>query len=295
MSSKIIDVKSFVADLRLQIKNQVIELNHNHQLQPKLAVVLVGNDPASEVYVGQKIKATEYCQMVSVQYRLEESTGEAQLLELIDQLNQDDSINGILVQLPLPKQIDETKVINAINPLKDVDGFQIQNIGRLHSQQNQLVPCTPLGCSLLLDQHFGAGGLSGKTAVVIGRSRIVGRPMAELLLQRDCTVIQAHSRTPNSVLNQLTQSADIVIVCVGIAHFLKKEQIKPGSVVIDVGINRIQDQNGKSKLVGDVDFDDVLDSVSAITPVPGGVGLLTVSCLMLNTYKATCLQHQIDS
>ena len=292
-SNKLIDVKGFVNQLRENVKNHTKQLLDDYNLKPGLAVVLVGENPASEVYVNHKIKATTEAGMHSAQYRFDSNTSEKILLNTIEQLNNDPTIDGILVQLPLPDHIDDTKVINAISPAKDVDGFHIQNIGYLGSQQNRLVPCTPLGCSLLLQQELG--DLSGKHAVIIGRSRIVGRPMTELLLQQNCTVSVIHSRTPEAVAKQLTKSADIIVAAVGIPHMLKAEDIAPGAVIIDVGINRIWDEaKQKHIIVGDVDTQSALQVADRVTPVPGGIGLLTVSCLLLNTYRATCWLNDVE-
>ena len=228
--------------------------------------------------------------MKSVEHRLEKDTSEAVLLALIEQLNQDNTIHGILVQLPLPQHLDETTVINAISPEKDVDGFNISNVGLLGTGQKSMVPCTPLGCLMLLKNHFG--DLSGRHAVVIGRSNIVGKPMAQLLLNNHCTVSIVHSRTTD--IKQLVGQADIVVAAVGRAEMVTAEWIKPGAVVIDVGINRIALDGDKTKLVGDVDFDDAASVASAITPVPGGVGPMTIACLLSNTVTACCRIHDIE-
>jgi methylenetetrahydrofolate dehydrogenase (NADP+)/methenyltetrahydrofolate cyclohydrolase len=254
---------------------------------PGLAVVLVGEDPASQVYVRSKGKLTVEVGMHSVERKLDAKTSEDELLAVIDQLNNDPAINGILVQLPLPKHLNEDLVINSINPVKDVDGFHISNVGLLGTGQKSMVPCTPLGCLMMLRDHFGS--LSGQNAVVIGRSNIVGKPMAQLLLGDSCTVTIAHSRTKD--LQAVVGGADIVVAAVGRPEMVPGEWIKPGAVVIDVGINRIpapEKGEGKMKLVGDVDYDSCLEFAGAITPVPGGVGPMTIACLLANTLTATC-------
>jgi len=278
----IIDGKAFAARLRGEIAQQVAALKAEQGIIPGLAVVLVGEDPASTVYVGSKAKQTVEVGMHSYEHKLPAETGQAELLELIDRLNADAAVNGILVQLPLPAHIDETAVIGAIDPAKDVDGFHIINSGKLAVGQQALVPCTPLGCSMLLKDHLGE--LSGKSAVVIGRSNIVGKPMALLLLQESCTVTIAHSRTKD--LPAVCREADIVVAAVGRPEMVKGDWIKPGATVIDVGINRIE-RDGKNRLVGDVDFASASAVAGAITPVPGGVGPMTIACLLHNTLTAT--------
>ncbi len=279
--TKRIDGKAFAEKLRRDIATQTAELKQQG-ITPGLAVVLVGDDPASQVYVRNKGKFAKEVGFKSVEHRLPADTSQAQLLELIDTLNHDDSIHGILVQLPVPKHIDDKAVINAIATEKDVDGFSQLNVGRLGVGEAGLVPCTPLGCSMLLKDYFD-GDLSGKHALILGRSNIVGKPMANLLLQANCTVTIAHSRTQH--IEQLCQMADIVVAAVGRPEMVKKDWIKKGAVIIDVGINRIE-RDGKNKLVGDVDFDDVWDVAGAITPVPGGVGPMTIACLLYNTLVA---------
>jgi methylenetetrahydrofolate dehydrogenase (NADP+)/methenyltetrahydrofolate cyclohydrolase len=250
-------------------------------------VVLVGEDPASQVYVRSKGKLTVEVGMHSVEHKLDVDTSEADLLAVIDQLNADTAIHGILVQLPLPKHLNEDLVISSINPAKDVDGFHISNVGLLGTGQKSMVPCTPLGCLMMLRDHFGS--LSGCDAVVIGRSNIVGKPMAQLLLGDSCTVTIAHSRTKE--LADVVRRADIVVAAVGRAEMVPGDWIKPGAVVIDVGINRIpapEKGEGKMKLVGDVDYATCAEVAGAITPVPGGVGPMTIACLLANTLTATC-------
>lgn len=286
--SQVIDGKAFAAKLRQDIAAQTTELK-SKGVTPGLAVVLVGEDPASQVYVRNKGKQSVEVGFKSVEHKLDASTSQDTLLELIDELNNDDSIHGILVQLPVPDHIDDKAVINAISPDKDVDGFSQLNVGRLNIGEQSLVPCTPLGCTMLLKDHFG-GDLSGKNAVVLGRSNIVGKPMAALLLQESCTVTIAHSRTKN--IEAVCRAADIVVAAVGRPEMVKKEWIGEGAVVIDVGINRIE-RDGKNKLVGDVDYADVQSTAAAITPVPGGVGPMTIACLLYNTLAAAKMQHGI--
>ncbi|MGN7869866.1 bifunctional methylenetetrahydrofolate dehydrogenase/methenyltetrahydrofolate cyclohydrolase FolD [Paracoccus sp. 22332] len=277
MTAKLIDGKAFAAALRARIATQAAGMAAQG-ITPGLAVVLVGEDPASQVYVRSKGRMTREVGMNSYEHRLPADTPQADLLALIDRLNADPAVNGILVQLPLPSHMDEFSVINAIDPAKDVDGFHILNVGRLATGQKAMVPCTPLGCLMLLRDHLGS--LSGKNALVIGRSNIVGKPMAQLLLRDSATVTVAHSRTAN--LPDLCRQADIVVAAVGRAHFVRGDWIKPGATVIDVGINRTDDG-----LVGDVDFDAAARVAGAITPVPGGVGPMTIACLLANTLTAT--------
>lgn len=285
----IIDGKAFAANLRHDIAKQTAELKEKG-ITPGLAVVLVGEDPASQVYVRNKGKQSVEVGFKSVEHKLDASTSQEELLKLIDELNNDDTIHGILVQLPVPKHIDDKAVINAISPEKDVDGFSQLNVGRLNIGEKALTPCTPLGCTMLLKDYFG-GDLSGKNAVVLGRSNIVGKPMAALLLQESCTVTIAHSRTKN--IEEVCRQADIVVAAVGRPEMVKKEWIGKGAVVIDVGINRIE-RDGKNKLVGDVDFNDVQDTAAAITPVPGGVGPMTIACLLYNTLAAAKMQNGLS-
>jgi methylenetetrahydrofolate dehydrogenase (NADP+) / methenyltetrahydrofolate cyclohydrolase len=282
MSSKRIDGKAFAEKLRASIAVCVAALKAERGITPGLAVVLVGNDPASEVYVRNKGKQTIEAGMNSYEFKLPDTTSQEELLAKVAELNADPQVHGILVQLPLPKHMSEEAVINAIAPEKDVDGFHVVNAGKLATGQRGLVPCTPLGSLMLLKDTLG--DLSGKHAVVIGRSNIVGKPMAQLLLRESCTVTIAHSRTAN--LPALLKTADIVVAAVGRPLMVKGEWLKPGAVVIDVGINRISLADGKTKLVGDVDFDSCQGIASAITPVPGGVGPMTIACLLENTLQA---------
>lgn len=287
MAATILDGKAFAADVRGRVADHVRALKDDHGITPGLAVVLVGEDPASQVYVKSKGKMTVEVGMKSVEHRLDADTSEADLLALIDRLNNDPEIHGILVQLPLPDHLDEDLVINAIDPAKDVDGFHISNVGLLATGQKSMVPCTPLGCLMLLRDHHGS--LSGLDAVVIGRSNIVGKPMAQLLLGDSCTVTIAHSRTKD--LGAVVRRADIVVAAVGRPRMVPGDWIKPGATVIDVGINRIdapEKGEGKTRLVGDVDFDSCAQVAGAITPVPGGVGPMTIACLLANTVTACC-------
>ncbi|MEE3240556.1 MAG: bifunctional methylenetetrahydrofolate dehydrogenase/methenyltetrahydrofolate cyclohydrolase FolD [Pseudomonadota bacterium] len=284
--SSVIDGKQFADDLCEKLKAEVTELEAQHQLLPCIAVVLVGEDPASQVYVRNKVRRCEQLGIRSIEHRLGDDTTEEALLALIDELNNDSAVHGILVQLPVPEQINDKAVLAAISPAKDVDGFHVENVGALTVGENQMVPCTPLGSLMMLQDRLG--DLSGKHAVVIGRSNIVGKPMALLLLQQSCTVTIVHSRTKD--IESLCQQADILVAAVGRPHFVKADWVKPGAVVIDVGINRIE-QDGKSRLVGDVDFNAVSEVAEAITPVPGGVGPMTIACLMYNTVAAAKMQH----
>ena len=292
MSAKIIDGKAAALALREQVALEVKRLHEDHKLQPGLAVVLVGEDPASQVYVRNKARQTLEVGMQSFENKFEDTVSEAELLQLVGELNANPAVNGILVQLPLPGHINEQCVLEAIDPKKDVDGFHPLNVGALtNGDKNALVPCTPVGCLLMLKNHFN-GNLSGKNAVVIGRSNIVGKPMAQLLLQQSCTVTIAHSRTQD--LPHVCRQADIVVAAVGRPQMVKGDWIKPGAVVIDVGINRIAGEEGKTRLVGDVDFPEVVEVAGAITPVPGGVGPMTIACLLRNTVVATCSQHGLS-
>ena len=286
----IIDGKAFAAELRGRVATAVSHLESSHGLIPGLAVVLVGEDPASEVYVRNKGKQTVEVGMASFEHRLSDQTTERELLVLIDQLNSDPTVHGILVQLPLPAQINTHAVINAIDPDKDVDGFHLINVGRLTTGESGLVPCTPLGCMMLLRAY--AGDLSGQNAVIVGRSNIVGKPMAALLLAAHCTVTVAHSRTKD--LTDVCRQADILIAAVGRAEMIQGDWIKPGATVIDVGINRIDGENGKKRLVGDVEFASASAVAGAITPVPGGVGPMTIACLLRNTVQAACVANGVD-
>ena len=283
--AKIIDGKVISAAFKEKIAAAISILQTEHQITPGLAVVLVGGDPASDVYVRMKGVATKKAGMNSYEYRLPEDASEAELLDLIRKLNADDAVDGILVQSPVPKQINYQAVVNVIDPAKDVDGFHPINAGNLLIGANCFVACTPLGCSILLKHSIG--DLTGKHAIVIGRSTIVGKPMAMLLLQQNCTVTIAHSRTQD--LAKLCATADIVIAAVGRPEMVKKDWIKKGATVIDVGINRIgTTESGKAKLVGDVAYAEVAEVAGAITPVPGGVGPMTIACLMFNALKAAC-------
>jgi methylenetetrahydrofolate dehydrogenase (NADP+)/methenyltetrahydrofolate cyclohydrolase len=283
MSAVIIDGKAFAARVRAEVAAHVARLAKENDLQPGLAVVLVGSDPASEVYVKSKGKMTVEVGMHSVEHRLPADTPEAELLALIAALNADKKIHGILVQLPLPGHLDSDLVINAIDPAKDVDGFHISNVGLLGTGQKSMVPCTPLGCLMMLRDHHGS--LSGMNAVVVGRSNIVGKPMAQLLLGDSCTVTIAHSRTTD--LAAVCRGADILVAAVGRAEMITGEYVKPGATVIDVGINRVE-RDGKMGLVGDVAFESCAVVAGAITPVPGGVGPMTIACLLANTLTACC-------
>lgn len=291
MEDTIIDGKAFAANLREQVKEGVEAIKASHGITPGLAVILVGNNPASEVYVKSKGKMCREVGMEAFDFRMPEKTTQADLIAKIGELGEDKRVNGILVQLPLPKHIDENAVINAIDPLKDVDGFHVLNAGRLATGQVAMVPCTPLGCIILLKSVFD--DLSGKHAIVIGRSNIVGKPMAQLLLRENCTVTIAHSHTEN--LRKLCKEADIVIAATGRPEMVREEWVKNGAVVIDVGINRITLSDGSSKLVGDVAFAEVSQRAKAITPVPGGVGPMTIACLLANTLKAACIQNNIEN
>ena len=279
----IIDGKAFAEDLRARIADLAARFEEAAGRKAGLAVVLVGEDPASQVYVRNKGKQTVACGMESFEYKLPAETSEADLLALVERLNSDPAVDGILVQLPLPAHMNEQKVIATINPDKDVDGFHVVNVGRLATGLPGFVPCTPLGCVMLLKDRLGS--LSGLDAVVIGRSNIVGKPMAQLLTAESCTVTIAHSRTKN--LPEVVRRADIVVAAVGRPEMVKGDWIKPGATVIDVGINRVPSaEEGKSKLVGDVDFASASEVAGAITPVPGGVGPMTIAVLLRNTIVA---------
>lgn len=284
--AKRIDGKAYAAGLRERVAGAVAQLKADHNLQPGLAVVLVGEDPASQVYVRNKHKQTLEAGMNSFEHRLDASTSEADVLALVDQLNNDPTVHGILVQLPLPDHIDAEKVINTISPAKDVDGFHVINAGRLATGQDALVACTPVGCVLLAKDAMG--DLNGANAVVVGRSNIVGKPVAQLLLQENCTVTIAHSRTKD--LPGVCRGADLLIAAVGRPEMIKGDWVKPGACVIDVGINRIEREDGKTRLVGDVDFDSAKQVAGSITPVPGGVGPMTIACLLRSTVIAACAQ-----
>ncbi len=287
-TAKIIDGKATAAALREAVAARVAALKERHGVTPGLAVVLVGEDPASQVYVRNKNEQTKQAGMRSFEHRLPADTPEAALLTLVSALNADPAVNGILVQLPLPKHIDSQKVLDAIDPAKDVDGFHPMNAGRLATGGNALVPCTPLGCLILLKRELGA--LAGRKAIVIGRSNIVGKPMAQLLLRESCTVVLAHSKTRD--LPGECRQADIVVAAVGQPELVKGDWIKPGATVIDVGINRVPGaEPGKTRLVGDADFKSCAAVAGAITPVPGGVGPMTIAVLLRNALEACCRQH----
>ncbi|HXP30688.1 MAG TPA: bifunctional methylenetetrahydrofolate dehydrogenase/methenyltetrahydrofolate cyclohydrolase FolD [Stellaceae bacterium] len=281
--ARVIDGKAHAAALRARIAGAAAALKPQG-IVPGLAAVLVGDNPASQVYVRNKGKASIEAGLASFEHRLGAATSEAELLALIDKLNADDKVDGILVQLPLPRQIDPQRVIAALDPAKDVDGFHPENVGRLWSGGAGLVPCTPFGCLILLRASLGA--LAGAEAVVLGRSNIVGKPVAALLLAEHCTVTMAHSRTRD--LDAVARRADILVAAVGKAEMVRGSWIKPGATVIDVGINRINLPDGKSRLVGDVAYDEAAAVAGAITPVPGGVGPMTIACLLRNTVIAAC-------
>ena len=298
-ADRIIDGKAFAEGLRARVGAAVSDIKSNHGIAPSLAVVLVGDDPASQVYVRNKGRAAEAAGIAAADHRLDDATSQEELLALVSTLNGDPGVHGILVQLPLPGQIDPAAVIDAIDPAKDVDGFHVVNAGRLATGQMSgpnaaLVPCTPLGCRMLLEDRLG--DLAGLDAVVLGRSNIVGKPMAQLLTQASCTVTVAHSKTRD--LPDVCRRADILIAAVGRPQMVKGDWIKPGAAVIDVGINRVpvptDDEPDKMRLVGDVDFDAAIAVAGAITPVPGGVGPMTIACLLANTVTAACRQNGIE-
>ena len=290
MAAKIIDGKSYAEGLRARVAGHVERLKREHGITPGLAVVIVGEDPASQIYVSSKAKQTAEIGMHSEKHELPASTSEAALLTLIEKLNRSNQVHGILVQFPLPKQIDPVAVINAISPAKDVDCFTPVNVGKLAIGLPGPVSCTPLGCLMLLRDTLGS--LSGLDAVVVGRSNLVGKPMAQLLLRENCTVTIAHSRTKD--LAAVARRADILCVAIGKPEFVKGDWIKPGATVIDVGINRLpapERGEGKTRLVGDVDFESAVKTAGAITPVPGGVGPMTIACLLANTVTTASLIH----
>jgi methylenetetrahydrofolate dehydrogenase (NADP+)/methenyltetrahydrofolate cyclohydrolase len=286
----IIDGKAFSANLRGEIARKVAVLKQLHSITPGLAVVLVGEDPASQVYVRSKGKQTVEAGMNSYEHKLDVDTSQQDLLALIEQLNQDPDVHGILVQLPLPGHIDEEAVINSIAVGKDVDGFHLSNVGLLSIGADGIVPCTPLGSLMMLKDHLG--DLSGKKAIIVGRSNIVGKPMAALLLKESCTVTIAHSRTVD--LPGECRQADILVAAVGRPEMVKGDWIKPGATVIDVGINRIENEDGSTRLVGDVEFDSAVKVAGAITPVPGGVGPMTIACLLHNTLQQACRLNHVE-
>jgi len=291
MTARIIDGKSIAAELRARVADEVARVQREHALTPGLAVVLVGNDPASEVYVRSKHKQTQAAGMASFEHVLPADVAQDQLLALIAKLNRDSAVHGILVQLPLPKSLDTEKVIGAIDPAKDVDGLHPHNAGRLAAGLPALSPCTPLGCIILTKSVHPS--LQGLNAIVIGRSNLVGRPLLQLLLNENVTVTIAHSRSRD--LAQLSARADLVYAAVGKAEMVRGDWIRPGATVIDVGINRLGSTDGKIRLVGDVAFQEALNVAGAITPVPGGVGQMTVACLLVNTLRAACAIHGLPA
>jgi methylenetetrahydrofolate dehydrogenase (NADP+) / methenyltetrahydrofolate cyclohydrolase len=284
MSAYIIDGKAIAAKVRADVAAEVARMKAQHGFAPGLAVVLVGEDPASKIYVRNKAEQTVEVGMQSFEHKLPEETTEAALLDLVQRLNRDPAVHGILVQMPLPKHIDSVKVLDSIDPAKDVDGFHPVNVGKLSIGERALAPCTPVG-SIILAKSV-KHDLSGLDAVVVGRSNIVGKPMAQLLLRENCTVTIAHSRTKN--LPEVVRRADLVVAAIGKPECVKGDWIKPGAIVIDVGINRIVKPDGKGKLIGDVAFAEAAQVASAITPVPGGVGPMTIACLLRNTVIAAC-------
>lgn len=289
MTAQVIDGKAFAARVRAEVAGHVARLKDEQGLTPGLAVVLVGADPASQVYVASKGKSTVEVGMNSYEHRLDADTSEADLLALIGQLNADPAVHGILVQLPLPAHLDADLVINSIDPAKDVDGFHVSNVGLLGTGQKAMVPCTPLGCLMMLRDHLGS--LAGLNAVVVGRSNIVGKPMAQLLLGDSCTVTIAHSKTRD--LAAVCRQADILVAAVGRPEMITGAHVRPGATVIDVGINRVE-RDGKARLVGDVDYASAARVAGAITPVPGGVGPMTIACLLANTLTAACRAHNLE-
>ena len=291
MTAYVIDGKAIAAKVRSDVAADVARLKAQHGLVPGLAVVLVGEDPASKVYVRNKAAQTVEVGMQSFEHKLAEDTPEQVVLDLVAKLNADPNVNGILVQMPLPKHMDSNKVLELIDPLKDVDGFHPMNVGRLSIGERALAPCTPVG-SIILAKSV-KHDLSGLNAVVVGRSNIVGKPMAQLLLRENCTVTIAHSRTKD--LPDVVRAADLVVAAIGKPEFVKGDWIKPGAIVIDVGINRILKPDGKGKIVGDVDFAEAVKVAGAITPVPGGVGPMTIACLLKNTVEAAMMQRGLKA
>ncbi len=290
MTASLIDGKVFAEKLKSTLAIEVTRLKSEHNLHPCVSFVLVGEDPASHYYINAKAKTCASVGITSRDHKLPSTTTREELLKLVAELNADTSVHGILVQLPLPKHLDEREVINAISPIKDVDGFHPLNAGKLLTGKKGMVACTPLGCLLLIKDTLG--DIAGKHAVVIGRSNIVGKPMAALLLNESATVTVCHSRTKD--LAAVTASADIVVAAVGRPEMVKASFIKPGACVIDVGINRIETSGGKGRLVGDVAYAEVAEVAGFLTPVPGGVGPMTIACLMRNTVEAACVQNGID-
>jgi len=291
MAARIIDGKIIAAELRARVADEVARVQRAHGVTPGLAVVLVGSDPASQVYVRSKHKQTQAAGMASFEHVLPADVEQIELLALIGQLNRDSSVHGILVQLPLPKSLDTEAIINAIDPVKDVDGLHPNNAGRLAGGLAALSPCTPLGCIILTKSVHAS--LEGMNAIVIGRSNLVGRPLVQLLLNENATVTIAHSRSRD--LAQLCARADLVYAAVGRPEMVRRDWIKPGATVIDVGINRLPGADGKDRLVGDVAFQEVSEVAGAITPVPGGVGQMTVACLLVNTLRAACAIHGLPA
>ncbi|MBT3789828.1 MAG: bifunctional methylenetetrahydrofolate dehydrogenase/methenyltetrahydrofolate cyclohydrolase FolD [Alphaproteobacteria bacterium] len=293
MDNRIIDGKGFAEGLRSRVAEEVTALKASHNgLTPGLAVIIVGEDPASQIYVRNKNKQTIEAGMAGFEFKMPEDTSQADLLKKVLELNADDKVHGILVQLPLPDQIDEHEIINAIDPAKDVDGFHVVNSGLLATGQKAMVSCTPLGCLMLLKDRLG--DLSGLDAVIIGRSNIVGKPMAALLLAESCTVTISHSRTRD--LPDVVRRADIVVAAVGRAEMVRGDWIKPGATVIDVGINRVPAaEEGKTRVVGDVAFAEAIEVAGAITPVPKGVGPMTIACLLQNTLTACKRQNGLEA
>jgi methylenetetrahydrofolate dehydrogenase (NADP+)/methenyltetrahydrofolate cyclohydrolase len=287
MTARIIDGKAIAAELRARVATEVQRLKNQHGIEPGLAVVLVGENPASAVYVRSKAKQTVEAGMRSFDHRLPDTVSQTDLLALIGKLNADPAVHGILVQLPLPQQIDSQKVLNAVDPAKDVDGFHPVNVGRLATGLPALTPCTPLGCIMLAKTVHHS--LEGMEAVVVGRSNIVGKPLIQLLLAENTTVTVAHSRTRD--LPAVTRRADLVFAAVGKPEMVRGDWIKPGATVIDIGINRVGSADGKSRIVGDVAFEEASQVAGAITPVPGGVGPMTIACLLVNTVRAACAIH----
>lgn len=285
----VLDGKKFAEEIRAKIKDLGKQFIEETGVTPGLAVVVVGDHPASKVYVRNKIKQTEEVGFNSIEHKLPTNVSENELLSIIDDLNHDKKVNGILVQLPLPEHINSDVILDKIEPSKDVDGFHATNVGKLWSGLSSLVPCTPLGCSLMIKKLYN--DLSGKKAVIVGRSNIVGKPMAALLIKMNATVTIVHSRTKN--IEEICKSADILVAAVGVPNMVKGTWIKKGCVVIDVGINRIE-KDGKNVLVGDVDFNEAIKNSSMITPVPGGVGPMTIACLLLNTLNASKIQYNLN-
>ena len=288
MKTKVIDGKDIAAKLRKRVASAVINLN-NKNIYPGLATILVGNDPASKVYVNNKSKLAEEIGIKSFQYNFESTVIESDLIKLINKLNNDAEVDGILIQLPLPKHLNTDLILDTVSPNKDVDGFNTVNAGNLYLNKKSIIPCTPLGCLIML--YSLNRPLNGLRAVIIGRSNIVGKPMSQLLLRENCTVTIVHSQTRN--IENIVKEADIVVAAVGIANYVKESWIKSGSIVLDVGINRVI-RNGKTKLLGDVDFDKIVKKVSAISPVPGGVGPMTIACLLMNTVIQCSINKNID-